>query len=235
MLIDLHAHSSGISLCCRIPFDQVLRQALASGMDGIILTNHYQKSYIHDGDADAFAARYIDEYRKARQYGDQIGCRVFFGIEVTMERYPNVHMLIYGVEPDFLQAHPHIFDCTQEELYALVKRHDGLLIQAHPFRNGTTVLDTAYLDGVEINCHPLYGNSYSEDVLKIAQMHHLMVTCGGDFHADAYRPKCGMFMPDRIKDHHDLRSYLLSPEDKLLCVQEPNCDTCTIISTKSCF
>lgn len=233
MLIDLHAHSSGISRCCRIPFDQVLKQTLVSGMDGIILTNHYQKSYIQDGRADEFAENYIAEFYTAEQYGKEIGCKVFFGIEVTVELYPNVHMLIYGVEPEFLRKHPCIFDCTQKELYELVKSDDGILIQAHPFRNGTTVLDTDYLDGVEINCHPLYGNSYSKELLDIAEKDHLIVTCGGDFHADTYRPKCGMLLPDGIKDHNDLRSYLLSPEEKKLCIQEPNCDTYTIISIKS--
>lgn len=230
MLIDLHAHSSGISQCCRIPYDQVLKQALESGMDGIILTNHYKSYYVQDGRVDDLVERYIAEFYATEQYGREIGCKVFFGIEVTVDKYPGVDMLIYGVEPEFLRKHSYIFDCTQKELYEQVKSDDGILIQAHPFRNGTTVLDTDYLDGVEINCHPLYGNSYSKEILEIAEKEHLIVTCGGDFHADTYRPKCGMYLPDETKDHNDLRSYLLSSEEKKLCIQEPNCDTCTIIS-----
>ena len=110
-----------------------------------------------------------------------------------------------------------------------MKAHGGVLVQAHPFRNGATVLDTNFLDGVEINCHPLYGNSYSKELLEIAEKHHLLVTCGGDFHADTYHPKCGMFLPDTVKDHFDLGAYLLSSEKKKLCIQEPNCDVCTIV------
>lgn len=232
MLIDLHAHSSGISRCCQIPFEQVLKQTLDYGMDGIVLTNHYQRSYVENGHVDDFVERYLAEFFAAEQYGKEIGCKVFFGIEVTTERYPNVHMLVYGVDPGFLRRHPCIFDCTQKELFELVKADNGVLIQAHPFRNGTTVLDTDYLDGVEINCHPLYGNSYSKELLRIAQKNHLIVTCGGDFHADTYHPKCGMFLPDTIKDHNDLRNYLLSPEGKKLCVQEPNTDVCSIMEIK---
>lgn len=48
MLIDSHAHSSGISKCCRITFEEVLNQAIAVGIDGVVLYNHYQKSYISD-------------------------------------------------------------------------------------------------------------------------------------------------------------------------------------------
>ena len=233
MLIDMHAHSSGISRCCKIPYHEVLRQALAHGMDGVVLTNHYQKSYIRGGDADAFVDNYIAEYELTKKYGDEIGCKVFFGIEVTMERYPKVHMLIYGLGPDFLRAHPDIFDCTQAELYNLVKACGGLLIQAHPFRNGTTVLDTALLDGIEINCHPLYKNAYSRELLQIAEENRLIVTCGGDFHADTYHPTCGMYLPDNAKDCKDIMAYLLSPAEKKLCIHEPNSNTIETISIKA--
>lgn len=233
MLIDMHAHSSGISHCCKIPYDQTLKQALEYGMDGVILTNHYQKDYIENGNIDTFVDNYISEYETAQKYGEQIGCRVFFGIEVTMELYPKVHMLIYGLDPGFLRAHPDIFDYTQKQLYDLVKANGGLLIQAHPFRNGTTVLDTSLMDGIEINCHPLYKNSYSGELLRIAEKNHLIVTCGGDFHADTYHPTCGMVLPDDTNDHKDILVYLLSPEEKKLCVHEPNCDTFDTISVKA--
>ena len=233
MLIDMHAHSSGISPCCRIPYSQTLHQALQYGMDGVVLTNHYQKSYTREAGLDAFVEKYIAEYEAARKYGGEIGCRVFFGVEVTMERYPNVHILLYGVGPEFLRDNPDLFDCTQKELYELVKASGGLLIQAHPFRNGATVLDTALLDGVEINCHPLYGKSYSAELLQIARREGLMVTCGGDYHADTYRPKCGMVLPEGVEDHRDLRDYLLSGAERQLCIQEPNCDAVELISVKA--
>ena len=229
MLIDLHAHSSGISRCCKIPYCQVLAQALDFGMNGIVLTNHYQESYMRGNDADDLAERYIEEFYKTQRYGEEIGCKVFFGIEVTPVWHPDVHLLVYGVGPEFLRTHPRLFDYSLEELYRLVKDHRGVLVQAHPFRNGTTVMDTAYLDGVEINCHPLYGKSYSQELLEIAKEKKLLVTCGGDYHADTYRPKCGMFLPDDLADHNDFRDYLLSPEQKKLCIQEPNTVGCTEI------
>ena len=233
MLIDLHAHSSGISRCCRIPFEEVLKQTLENGMDGVVLTNHYQKSYIQNDRVDEFVENYISEFYAAEQYGKEIGCKVFFGIEVTLELYPKVHMLIYGVGPEFLKKHSRIFDCTQKQLYELVGSDNGLLIQAHPFRNGTTVLDTDFMDGVEINCHPLYGNSYSKKIIGIAEANHLIVTCGGDFHADTHRPKCGIYLPNEIKDHIELRSYLHSSGEKILCVQEPNNNIITNIHIKN--
>ena len=229
MLMDLHAHSAGISRCCRIPADEVLRHALACHIDGIVLTNHYQKCYIEDGNAAAFAERYITEFYTAEEFGKQLGCKVFFGVEVTPEFAPNVHLLVYGVEPAFLREHPCVYDYTLPELYAAVKEHNGLLVQAHPFRNGATVQDTAYLDGVEVNCHPIYGKSYCDELLEIAKANGLLVTCGGDYHADTYRPQCGVFVPDTVDTMQDLCAYLLADGEKSICVQEPNEAACSTV------
>lgn len=220
MLTDLHAHSSGISKCCRIPYNEVIQTALQNGIDAIVLTNHYQSSYIGEDGLDGFVERYIDEYSAAEAYGASVGCRVIFGVEVTAELYPNVHMLIYGAEPSFLRKHPSIFGYTQRELYEAVKSENGLLIQAHPFRNGTTVLCTDYLDGVEINCHPLYKKSHSEELYDLAKRERLILTVGGDYHADTYRPKCGMALPEYVKTTVDLKEYLKTEGEKQLVVQE---------------
>ncbi len=230
MRMDMHAHSSGISRCCRIPYGRVLEEALEQGIDGIVLTNHYAKDYIEDGALEDFVERYIAEFQAAQEYGEGIGCRVLFGIEVTMERYPAVHMLVYGVEPDFLRAHPTLFDCSQAELFSLVCADNGLLVQAHPFRNGTTVLGKAQLHGVEINCHPKYGTSCQTELISIARESGLLLTCGGDYHADTYRPACGMNIPDSVKTPEQLRAFLVSPGERTLYIHEPNTEKPTVFS-----
>lgn len=222
MLIDLHAHTSGISKCCNFTASQIIESARSVQIDGIVLTNHYQKSYIADGSADEFSEKYINEFYYTKEQGDKVGIKTYFGIEVTMELYLNVHMLIYGVSENFLKKHLTMYEYTQKELFDAVKKNGGVLIQAHPFRYNTTVLDTDYLDGIEINCHPIYKNSFSQKIVEIANDKRLLVTCGGDFHADTYRPKCGMFLPDDINDSIELGKYLLRADDVKLCVQEPN-------------
>lgn len=224
MLIDLHAHTSGISPCCRIDYEKVIDTAIEKGIDGIVLTNHYQKSYMGEISETEFIKNYIREYELTRKAAEKKNFRVFFGVEVTMEKYPNVHMLIFGVEPSFLEENEGICDLTQEELYSLVKTYDGILVQAHPFRNGCTVLDTKFLDGVEINCHPLYKNSYREELISIAIENNLRITSGGDFHADTYRPKCGMYMPDDIRGEKALKNYICTAEKITICHHEPDAE-----------
>jgi len=226
MLIDLHAHTSGISKCCHYPASKILKSAYEAEIDGIVLTNHYQKNYIDNEEINSFVDRYIEEFYFTQTLGEELGLKVFWGIEVTMELYPNVHMLIYGVDTGFLKVHPLIFDYTHKDLYSAVKDNDGVLIQAHPFRNGTTVLNMDFLDGVEINCHPLYNNSYSMELFNIANENRLAVTCGGDFHADNYRPKCGMYLPDNIVNSCELGKYIANAGKLSLCIHEPNENAC---------
>ncbi len=219
MLIDLHAHTSGISRCCRIAAPEIVVRAKAHGMDGIVLTNHYQPSYIKGIELFEFIDRYVDEYFYTKEVGERFGVKVLYGIEVTMELYPKVHMLVYGVGTDFLKKHPSVYFYTQEELYKAVKENGGVLVQAHPFRGGTTVLDTNYLDGIEISCHPLYKNSYTEEILKLAGERNLAVTVGGDYHADTNRPMCGVYLPDDI-DSFGLGRYIASAKSIKLFVEE---------------
>lgn len=61
MLIDMHAHSSGISRCCKIGGEEMLLVAKNKGIDGVVLTNHYNKNYITTNAYD-LAKRYVEEY-----------------------------------------------------------------------------------------------------------------------------------------------------------------------------
>ena len=221
MLIDLHAHTSNISRCCQIDAVGMLDTAKKIGLDGVALTNHYQKSYLDGGTAEDFAKKYVDEFYYTRECGEKIGMRVFFGIEVTSVPNNKTHILIYGVEPEFVLDHPKIFDYTLKELYEAVKSVGGIIVQPHPYRNGGKLLDVQYLDGVEINCHPLYKKSDSEAMINIAAENRLALTCGGDYHNDTYRCKCGMYLPYDICDGVALGKYIAEADKIKLCIHEP--------------
>lgn len=221
MLIDLHAHTKGISHCCRIYAPEVLAAAKERGMDGICLCNHYQSRYVVDGNAAEFARRYVEEFHATRALGREMGLTVLFGIEVTMERHANEHLLVYGVEEDFALLTPALYDLTQQELYRLVHANGGVLVQAHPLRKGKNVLmDPEYLDGVEVNCHPKYDCTHHRELAQLAQERDWILTCGGDYHADTHRVQCGMYLPETVTDGVALGRYLKEHTSVELCVQE---------------
>lgn len=221
MLIDFHAHSKGISKCCKIDGKDMVLLTKNSGMDGVILTNHYDKSYLIDNDAIEFANRYVNEYYYVKNHGENIDFKVFFGIEVTMAKHNNIHMLIYGVDPSFVVNNPALYDLKIDQLSNLVHKNGGILVQAHPFRKGIDVLvDLKHLDGVEVNCHPLYDNTHVDKLSKIAKENGLLLTCGGDFHNDTHRPTCGVYLSDSLKDCKEIITYLKKQKYIELCVQE---------------
>lgn len=222
MLVDFHSHTSGISKCCKTDSAGVIEYAKKAGIDGLVITNHYQKAYVKDGRIDVFADRYIDEYKNTEKLGAAADIKIFFGVEVTMQWNSAVHILIYGITEKFVRDNPAMFEYSQHRLYESVKEYGGVMIQAHPFRNDSSVLDTSLLDGVEINCHPLYKKSYSDELLHIAHENGMILTCGGDFHADTYRAKCGVFLPDDISDGVELGKYISDAQSLQLCIQEPN-------------
>ncbi len=219
MLIDLHAHSSGISWCCRYDAKTVLQHAKEIGLDGIVLTNHYQAEYITDGDTEGFITRYYDEYLLCKKFGDEMGMKVFFGIEVTVRATPNVHLLIYGADKEFMFKNPMLFDMPLKELHNLCRKNGCALVQAHPFRNGSTILDTRYLDGLELNCHPLYDGTHRDELVAKAKAESLMLTCGGDYHGDTYRTNCGVYLPDDITN---IAEFILNAKSVKLRIQEPH-------------
>lgn len=221
MLIDLHAHTKGISHCCRIYAPEVLAAAKEHGMDGICLCNHYQSRYVVDGNAADFAGKYVEEFYATRKLGGEMGLSVLFGIEVTMERHAKEHLLVYGVDEEFPLRNPALYDLTQRQLYRLVHDNGGVVIQAHPLRKGENVLmDPDYLDGVEVNCHPKYDRTHHEELAGLARERNWILTCGGDYHADTHRVQCGMYLPETVTDGVALGAYLKNSTAVRLCVQE---------------
>ena len=225
MLIDLHTHTAGISHCCPISYQTAIDEGRKVGLDGIVITNHYQKYYVTDGDYATFAKRFTEEFRLAKAYGDSVGFKVFFGAEVTMDKYSDAHLQLYGITESFIEDNPMLCFYTMEEMYKAVKSldHPVAVVQAHPYRKGKSLLPLEYLDGLEINCSPMFL-SYFSDMVEIATKNRLILTSGSDYHGETYRPKCGIYLPDTVTDSIGLGKYLLESPTLTLCVHEPNTD-----------
>ncbi len=223
MLIDLHAHSSGISDCCKASGADILAAAKAVGIDGLCLCNHYYVKYLERrGESAAeFAKSYLTEYNAVKSLADKAGMRLFFGIEVSPEPHPNVHLLVYGVEQDFVLQHPEMYHYTQAELYAVVHQNGGYLVQAHPMRKGKNVLlDPKYLDGVEISSHLLYDGTHYAELATYAKQNGLLLTSGGDYHADTPRSRCGVYLPEDLTSTHTMMKHLCDTDSIRLVCQE---------------
>lgn len=221
MFVDLHAHTSGISRCCKKDYKGIIEDNLSHGFDGMVLCNHFETHYIDGFDYDEFVDKYNNEFIQAKNYGKEKNFKVIYGIEITMEFDRRVHMLLYGADFSFLHKHKNIFDYSAEALYNACKEDNVCLVQGHPYRAGILPLPIEYVDGYEVNCHAHHGPSHLADIEELNRKTGVLVTCGCDYHADDYRPKGGMILPDSIEDTFDLRDYLLTTNKTEIVVHEP--------------
>ena len=56
--------------------------------------------------------------------------------------------------------------------------------------------------------------------MEVACRERMILTSGGDFHKDTYRPICGMKLPDEITDGVALGVYLANADHTVLVIQE---------------
>lgn len=109
---DHHVHTSRHSPDSVIDPTTLIAQAKAAGLDGVVITEHdYQWE----------AGELADLRRRA---GDLV---VLSGAEVSSR---DGHFLVYGL-PDLSEAYPGI---SAKELVAVVRRHGGAIVAAHPYR-----------------------------------------------------------------------------------------------------
>lgn len=221
MLLELHAHSSGISFCANHTPIELVNKIKQEGLNGVVLVNHYvhwyEKSHNCATYAD-FVRKYVDEFLSAKAEGDRLGVKVFFGVEVSPSYNENAHLLIYGIEPEDFLSMEAFYNYSLQELFSLCIANGWAMVQAHPFRYGQDLQDLNYLHGLEINCNQSY-NTDSDKVIPIALSGHVALTCGGDFHRGV-RPNCGTFVPDDVSCNKDLANYLRTTKTITLRVQE---------------
>ena len=147
--IETHAHSAEVSLCAKLYGAQTALAVKNAGCDAMILTDHYTPEFFPaDLKGTAYEARVDDffaGYRAAKAEGEIIGLAV--RIAAGPEDY-----LIYGVTIEELKTLGNLAHLTLPQLRERVHATpDGLLIQAHPFREYLTCQDPALLDGVEVH------------------------------------------------------------------------------------
>ena len=216
-LFDMHVHTKGISKCSRLSSEELCAALKEDHTDGFVLTNHYAPRHV-DMPFAQWLEKYKAEYEKTALVARDFGLKALFGIEVTLDRGRD--FLLYGVTPDCLfESEKPLYEYTLHELYLFAHERGALLVHAHPYRSGGEPADSADIDGVEINCHPLYLDNRKKDVTEYAAAHGLLVTCGSDYHGDIYKAHCGVWLPDDLSTEKELAEYLKKGQPQL-CVHD---------------
>ena len=121
-------------------------------------------------------------YENAKRAGDAIGFPVFFGWE---SNYQGDEFLIYGLDKEWLLAHPDMLSWDRATQYAKIKADGGLVVQAHPFRErsyiNTIRLNPNACDAMESynSGNPTFQNNNAE---LYCRENNIFMTAGSDIH-----------------------------------------------------
>lgn len=181
MLFDVHVHTQEYSKDSLMPVAKVLKAAKEFGLSGICITDHGSFGF----------------KREAEKLSMDSGLAVIVGMEYScMEG----DVLVFGA--------PGLADVpslTLEEVILEVKREEGVLIAAHPFRWDTPLMPAAVrrfhdlLDGIEA----FNGGATAEENLtayEFAKEHEITMFGGSDSH---HLGRLGRFATDIVSSVHN--------------------------------
>lgn len=197
------------SACSDAPADEMARAHKAAGYDGIFVTNHFYNgntSVPRSLPWDEWVEQYCRGYEIAKLTGDEIGLKVFFGIEYCVY---SSDFLIYGIDKDWLKRNEKLLLHSDErELFRTVRAQGGFVVHAHPFRGDPYIHHISLypddIDAVEvINASHNPNSFYNRRADIYADMYGLPKTGGSDSHHLDRLFGGGIEVPEEINEPCD--------------------------------
>ena len=220
-IYELHQHTSAVSACAVVTPEDVVRGLKAAGFAGVVMTEHFYHGNTvvrrHQAWED-FVRPYEQAYERAKKAAEGLDFDVLFGIEEGVGGGKEV--LIYGITPAFLYAHPELREMRLPALAALVREAGGVVVQAHPFRVRDYIpapweeLPAEHLDGVEVY------NAGNDDLSNLraqglAERLGGIAAAGSDSHSLSSLGQAGIACERRIRTERELVDLLRSGDYEL--------------------
>lgn len=183
---ETHLHTCQGSACGVSSGADYIKAYKDLGYAGLFVTDHFfggNTAAPRTGNwkdrIEAYCKGYEDALNASKAYED---FKVFFGFEQTFD---GDDYLIYGLDKDWLIAHPEVEHMKHEQLFKTVNSVNGLMIQAHPFRF-RQYMRAMHQHPLEVHGIEIYngGNKPIENQMAelYAQSFNFPVTSGSDIH-----------------------------------------------------
>ena len=208
---ETHCHTSETSSCGKISGAQAVDALKEAGYIGTFITDHFYSRFFSSRKIEHLswekqADHYLAGYRAAKKRGDEIGFKVFLGMEVQAEDSP-FEFLVYGPDEEFIKQNGPFYKLSTPELYKLIHAKGFLMFQAHPYRFGLSPENPAYFDGIEmVNAQPR-NDSRNKLALEFAYKNDIMKIAGSDVHAKEDIGRSGIMLPGDINSTKDFIKY----------------------------
>lgn len=209
MKIELHLHTAETSKCGNVCAKDIIKEYHKCGYGAVVITDHYAASTFDKPKVfgEEKAERFLKGYREAKKWGDELGVKVFLGAELRFAASNANDYLCYGLDEDFFYEHCDM-DLGRLGDFEKIKPEKALLYQAHPFRNGITVVDPKRLFGVEVFNGHVGHDSRNSIALQWARMHKLHAISGSDSHHVSTLCNGGIISNEDVETMDDLLKIL---------------------------
>ncbi len=216
----MHLHTKKNSTCGEVNPWRIACIYKKAGYDGIIVTNHFSPlffDYLKGSTPKAKLRSYLRQFLRLKRWGRLLGLTVLLGMELSQlgsehrgKGNPYYEILIYGIEPkDMTEDIVELFTMSIPDLKEYASARGWLLVQAHPYREDSILIDPIYLDGIEAyNGHAGHA-SHNDLAEKRADEYRLIKTAGSDYHFLGGEAS-GIYAPTLPKTEKDLVALLKS-------------------------
>ncbi len=223
---EIHAHTAEVSSCGHVKAADAIALYKEAGYQGIVFTDHFNREYFDRLDGmgwEEMIDAFLEGYRSALPAAQALDMDVFWGVELRFTENDNDY-LVYGLEEDFLKSLPFVHTTSIKEFMEQISsRPDILVFQAHPFRDGCSLVDPLIVDGLEVhNGNPRHD---SRDALaaEIARENNLLILSGSDFHRTGDLATGGIILPERVASMGEFVSRVKKLDWESLIVKERVC------------
>jgi hypothetical protein len=216
---ETHLHTYPVSRCAKRSVRENLEYYKSLGYDGIFITNHFLDGNINierDRPYEEKIAFYCSDYEEALALSEEIGIRVFFGVEMS---YKGTDFLVYGLDKAWYLAHPEIIGMERTAILSLLCDSGALVIQAHPYREAHYIdhirLFPRHVHGIEIvnASRPDFENNMAA---YYAQYYDLIPVAGSDnYSAEKQKRLAGLSFETPIRDEADFVARVMAREAKI--------------------
>ena len=163
---------------------------------------------------------YWNAYLRVKDWAKDKDFDILFGLEHHYGSGKEV--LTYGIDLDFLLAHPNIDVAPIKDYCDAVHEAGGFISQAHPFRRAPNIDPNVLPQPELLDAAEIYnaGNSDEDNSrgYDFAKENHLYGTSGGDTHEqhESNIGKAGMAFPYRIKTEKELANALFRHDGRCI-------------------
>lgn len=219
--IETHAHTGSVSPCGRLSPERLVAAYCAAGYHGLAVTDHLTATLPIFRGATSWRQRvdrFFSGYRAVCEAAAGTGLAVYPGFELTFSDRSGQDFLVFGIDERALLDLPDVYSLSRGEFRRRISEIGGLVVQAHPFRNGGSP-DQSLVDGIEVfNGNPRHDSNNAR-AAEYARRHGLLSLSGSDAHQDEDVGAGGVILPEVPGDGAELVRWLRDrPEEVKLIV-----------------